>query len=143
MHKLIEYVCDELDELERKAGKDGKLSMSEIQYADTLAHMKKNLMKADEMSGEYSGYSNDQSMRGGRSYRNYSRNSYNDGGSYEGSYARDNRGRGSDAQRDAMGRYSGDGYSRADDFAQNMRMLMEDAPNDHVRKKLQSIMSEM
>ena len=52
MHKLMEYVCDELEELERKAEKGGKLSMAEIQYADTLAHMKKNLLKADEMTGE-------------------------------------------------------------------------------------------
>ena len=30
MHKLIEYICDELEELERKADKEGKLSMAEI-----------------------------------------------------------------------------------------------------------------
>ena len=57
MHKLYEYVCDELKDLEKKAEK-GNLSMQEIQYADTLAHLKKNLMKADEMMedefGEYS-----------------------------------------------------------------------------------------
>ena len=49
MHKLIEYICDELEELNRKAGKDGKLSMAEIQYMDTLAHAKKNLLKGEEM----------------------------------------------------------------------------------------------
>ena len=57
MHKLYEYICDELKGLEKKAEK-GNLSMQEIQYADTLAHLKKNLMKADEMMedefGEYS-----------------------------------------------------------------------------------------
>ena len=103
MHKLIEYCCDELEEIERKAGKGQKLSMQELQYADTLAHMKKNLMKADEMSGE-----------GEYSNRGYSRRmSYDDGRSYaypeenyvrpDGSYSR--RGR----SRDSMGRYSGDG----------------------------------
>lgn len=83
MHKLMEYICDELEELEKKAGKGNKLSMQEIQYADTLAHMKKNLLKADEMMGEGE-YSN----RGG-------------------SYA---RGRGDNARRDSMGRYSSEGY---------------------------------
>lgn len=40
MHKLINYICDELESIEKKAEK-GDLSMSELQYADTLAHLKK------------------------------------------------------------------------------------------------------
>lgn len=51
MHKLVQMICDELDEIERKAGNEGKLSMSEIQYIDTLAHAKKNLLKGEEMMG--------------------------------------------------------------------------------------------
>lgn len=80
MHKLMEYICDEIDELERKA-EGGKLSMAEIQYLDTLAHTKKNLLKADEMyeEGEYS----------------------MDGMSYA-------RGRRGNVRRDSMGRYSRD-----------------------------------
>ena len=111
MHKLIEYVCDELDELERKAEKDGKLSMAEVQYMDTLAHTKKNLLKADEMmeEGEYS-------MAGDRGVRSYVR-----GGR---SYAR-----GRNARRDSMGRYSREGYSMNDDIADRLRDLMEDAPD--------------
>ena len=50
MHKLIDYICDELEELENKLDKDGGLSMSEVQYMDLLAHTKKNLLK-DEYSG--------------------------------------------------------------------------------------------
>ena len=112
MHKLLEYACDELDEMERKVAKGGKLSMQDLQVADTLAHLKKNLMKCDEMEGG----SEDYSMRG------YSRRmSYDDGGSYadgnesyadgryvrpDGSYA---RGRGAGAKLDSMGRYSGEG----------------------------------
>ena len=81
MHKLLEYVCDELEELERKVDKGGKLSMAEMQYGDTLAHMKKNLLTADAMTGEdEEGYSN-----AGYSYA---------------------RGRGRNARRDSMGRYS-------------------------------------
>ena len=82
MHKLIEYVCDELEELERKADK-GKLSMTEMQYVDLLAHTKKNLLTADAMMEADDEYSND----GGSSYA---------------------RGRGRYAKRDAMGRYSYD-----------------------------------
>ena len=127
MHKLMDYVCDELDELERKADKGGKLSMSDIQYADTLAHLKKNMLKAEEMEGaEYSGSVD------GMSYRRM----YDDG-----SYA---RGRGRNARRDSMGRYSSDGYSRrSEDFKAELNDLMRDAPNDHVRQKMQNLMAEM
>ena len=44
MHKLIDFVCDELEDIEQKASK-GELSISDVQYADTLAHLKKNLLK--------------------------------------------------------------------------------------------------
>ena len=114
MHKLIEYCCDELEDIERKASKGQKLSMQELQYADTLAHMKKNLLKGEEMSGgsEYSsmGYSRRMSYDDGGSYRaadgvkNYVRpdGSYADVSSYA-------RGRGPGAARDSMGRYSSEG----------------------------------
>ena len=77
MHKLIDYICDEIDELERKADKDGKLTMGEVQYLDTLAHAKKNLLKAEEMDGGYSGRYDDRSYarrrdRMGRYTRGYS-----------------------------------------------------------------------
>lgn len=85
MHKLIEYICDELEELERKADKGGKLTMSEIQYGDVLAHFKKNLLTGDAMmEGEEEEYSN----ASGNSYA---------------------RGRGRNARRDSMGRYSREG----------------------------------
>ena len=48
MDKLLDYVCDELDEIEHKIDENGKLTSSEILYADTLAHIKKNLLKAEE-----------------------------------------------------------------------------------------------
>lgn len=111
MHKLMEYICGELEDIERKAGKGSKLSMQEIQYVDTLAHAKKNLMKCDEMEGGQESYS----MRG------YSRRmSYADGGSYDGEGSYDDgryvrpdgsyaRGRGPGAKRDSMGRYSSEG----------------------------------
>ena len=112
MHKLIEYICDELEELEHKADKD-KLTMAELQYVDLLAHAKKNLLTADAMmDAEDHEYSNDYS------------------------YA---RGRGTYAKRDSMGRYSRDmapyrmkdggmmyrGYSRADAKEEMIKELHE------------------
>ena len=132
MHKIYEYLCDELKNLEKKAESGQGLSMAELEYLDKLTETKKNLLKI-EMLEEDSEYSN--AMDGG-SYARGGR-----GGSYRGSYA---RGRGRGARRDAMGRYSSEGYSRAeDDFMADMRELMASAPNDRIRQKMQSIMSDM
>lgn len=130
MHKIYEYLCDELKDLEKKAESGQKLSMAELEYLNKLTETKKNLLKI-EMLEEDSEYSN--AMDGG-SYARGGR-----GRSYRSSYA---RGRG--ARRDAMGRYSSEGYSRAeDDFMADMRELMASAPNDRIRQKMQSIMSDM
>jgi hypothetical protein len=141
MHKLIDFVCDELEDIEQKASK-GELSISDVQYADTLAHLKKNLLKSEEMMEEFdAGYSSemrpmndtmrDGSYRGG-SYR------YDGGMSYA-------RGRGRNAARDSMGRYSSRGYSRDanEDFRAEVEELMQKAPDEHARAKLQSMLQTM
>lgn len=141
MHKLFKYACDELEELERKAEK-GKLSMAEVEYADKLAHLKKNILRADELMDE--GYSGDSYHDG-----SYDGMIYN--GSYEGRSMA--RGRGTNARRDSRGRYSSDGsytrYSRrgyamdGNDIVQELRSLMDDAPDERTRQKLQRFVSEM
>ena len=55
MHELINFACTELEELEDKA-KRGTLSMADVQYADTLAHMKKNLLAGESMMGKSHSY---------------------------------------------------------------------------------------
>lgn len=154
MHKLKEYVCKELKDLEYKSEKDGKLSASDLQYADMLAHLKKNLLKAEEMEKE-SEYSNAM----GRSYGRYY---YDDGMSYADSYEdrsydsqpgrsfvrpdgsyRDGgmsyaRGRRGNVKRDSMGR-----YSRADEMEQGIRKLMEIAPDEQTKNELRKLMENM
>ena len=142
MHKLIEYACDKLDELEKKAEK-GNLSMAETEYAEVLSSLKKNLLKGDilydevmEMDGEYSGAMRPMSDMGG-SYRG---GSYRyDGGM---SYA---RGRGSRAKRDSMGRYSSErGYSRDGmEMADQLRDLMKDAPDESVRRDIERLLRKV
>ncbi len=73
MHKLIDYACDKLDELDKKAEK-GNLSMAETEYAEVLSSLRKNLLKGDILydevmeDGEYSGNMGSMSyQRGGRS----------------------------------------------------------------------------
>lgn len=140
MHKIYEYLCDELKSLEKKAESGQQLSMAELEYLNKLTETKKNLLKI-EMLEEDSEYSNAMGGRGGnRGGRSYY--SMDDGMDMRGgSYA---RGRGRNAKRDAMGRYSSEGYSRAeDDFRADLEELIAMAPNDQIRQKMQRIMSDM
>lgn len=126
MHKLMEYICDELMEMEQKVMKEGQLSMQDLQIVDTLAHTKKNLLKAEEM--EEASYRSG-SYRGG-SY-GYEGNSYRRG-----------------ARRDSMGRYASSGYSRdeAEDsrnrMMQRLQQIMHDTPDERTRRKLDELASE-
>ena len=76
-------------------------------------------------------------------YDNRNGGSRNDGGSYA-------RGRGSNAKRDSLGRYSSGydygydrgnshGYSRHGDMAEELRRLMAEAPNDQIRMDIQRL----
>lgn len=123
MHKLVEYICDELEELERKADKDGKLSMTEIQYMDMLAHAKKNLLKGEEMMEE-----SEYSMDGNESYNM--------------SMA---RGRGRNARRDARGRYSSERGNRGDRSNRSYRDMSYDGMSyaDSMREMVDSIYNIM
>jgi len=134
MHKLIDYVCEELEELERKAEKEG-LSMAEVQYGDTLAHFKKNLLKSEEMMGEDEYSMADGSYARGDQYRR-------DGRFMRGSYA---RGRGRNARRDGMGRYSReDGYSMASkEMVEELHELMQDAPDEQTRKEFKKFIQRI
>ncbi len=126
MHKLMEFLCDEIDDLERKAEKEGTLSMAEVQYLDTLAHTKKNLLKAEEMSDD--GYSN----------RGYSRGDYRFEG--DGSYGRQSYAR----RRDAMGRYSSRGYSMGTEgMVSELRGMMHDAPDEMTKREFQKFITKI
>lgn len=151
MHKLYEYACDELKELEKKADKG--LSAAEIEYAAKLTELKKNILKIEmlEEDSEYSEEGRGGSYRG--SYRGGNQGGgsnqggnrgggSNRGGSYEGgSYA---RGRGRNARRDSMGRYSSEEYSMAaDDVIEQLEGMMDTAPDEKSRKKIRELISEM
>ena len=141
MHKIYEYLCDELKDLEKKAESGQQLSMAELEYLNKLTETKKNLLKI-EMLEEDSEYSNAMGNRGGNRGGGRSYYSMDDGMDMRGgSYA---RGRGRNARRGAMGRYSSEGYSRAeDDFRADLEELIAMAPNDQIRQKMQRIMSDM
>lgn len=125
MHKLMEYVCDELEKLEHKVDRDGKLSMAETEYLDTLAHTKKNLLKAEEMYGD-----DEYSSRGGV-YEDGMGGSYARGRTNQYSMRRYNK-------RDSRGR-----YSRNDGMIEDLRELMHSAPDDRTRQEFQKFIDKM
>lgn len=103
MHKIKEMLMAELYEYEEKAKKmsGGKISMQELEKIHKLTDTVKNIDKIEAL--EEGGYSEDGYYMGeGRIYGT----SYDGGSSYR-------RGRGRNAKRDSMGRYSreGEGYS--------------------------------
>ena len=79
MHRLLAYVNSELSDIERKVERDDALTMSEIQYADTLLRIKKNIHKTEEYADSYGGGY----MGRGRDARRDSRGRYADGGSHD------------------------------------------------------------
>lgn len=145
MHKLYELKDKLMDELEAYSqnGKFSKDDVEAIKYISSAIDHICNICE-DMDGGEYSGdmMPGDMNMTGGT----YARGGNRGGRSYRESYA---RGRGRNARRDSMGRYSReggsyDGYSMGDDdFRMEIKELMQDAPNEQIRQKLQRIMSEM
>lgn len=143
---ILKLVDNELEAI----NKNGKFrSREEIDSVYKLIDIAKDvhcIWRYEDEESEYSetGMSYD---RGGHSYRG---GSYDDGRSYA-------RGRGQNARRDSMGRYSRsdgmyrggrsyDGYSRGDakqDYIDNLRDLMETAPDDQTRQSIQRMIQQM
>lgn len=144
MNKDLLELCETLsrsiataNEKIRSAG--GKLSTGDTEYIDRLTHSLKSvkaIMKMDEEAEMDDGYSE----RYSRGYdRGSYRGSYNDGGSYA-----MGRGRGRYANRDSMGRYSrDDGYSRGGNMADELRDLMNMAPDDQTRQEMQRLVAKL
>lgn len=130
MHKIMEYVCKEMEDLEKKIEKNGGLTSSETQYLDTLAHTKKNLLKAEDMSEDEGSYRGSYGAGSYRRYMSFDEPMYAD-------RERTETSRYSTRRRDSMGRYSReDGYSRAesDDIIEELRGLMGDLPTGKQRE---------
>lgn len=120
IYELKEKLCDELEEYGSK-----KLDAGTLDVVDKLAHTIKNLDKIiesyeDEYSGAY-----DDGMMGGGNLRRYS----------------GARGRGRNARRDSMGR-----YSRADStemMVSELRELMNDAPDERTKMEFKKFIQKM
>lgn len=158
LYELCETISMELESCNEKIRQaNGKLSPGDIDYLDKLTHTMKSLKAVIGMlEAQDSGYSGHfwdgryyfdggNSMEGSSNRGSYEgasgRGSYEGGSSNRGSY-----GRGRNANRDRMGRYAERRYSRADaeeDFRTEIEELMNKAPDEQSRKKLEKLMQEM
>lgn len=106
LEELKEVVKRELE----KFGKQGDISVSNLEKIHKLSDLYKNLCKIEMLEEEAEGgYSEARSGRGGN---RGGRSSYDGGSSYDDDMTySERRGRGGNARRDSMGRYSSDGGS--------------------------------
>ena len=128
IEKIKKMLCKELDEYAMKT----KLSMADIDVIHKLTDTVKNLDKI-EMLEDDGGYSETRGGMSGRSYMHGS--SYDDDMMYS-----ERRGRGRNARRDSMGRYSSD----MDDYSEERmdRRYSRDDAKDHLMHKLGEMMED-
>ncbi len=126
LEKLKEALCEELD----KFGKSGDITVNSLEKIHKLTDTIKNIDKIMALE-ESEGYSETRGGRGG-SYMHGS--SYDDDMMYS-----ERRGRGRNAKRDRMGRYSSEG-GYAEDYRDGMYSY--DDAKDHMMSKLGSMMED-
>ena len=129
IEKIKKMLCKELDEYAMK----GKLTANDLEMVHKLTDTVKNLDKIALMSeNKEGGYSEARGGMRGRSYMGGS--SYDDDMMYS-----ERRGRGRNARRDSMGRYSSD----MDDYSEARmdRRYSRDDAKDHMMNKLGEMMS--
>lgn len=136
MHKLCDYLTDELKEMEDKVARGGKLSRTEIEDGKNIAKFKMALLTNDRMEQD-GGESEMYPYMGG--YRSYTGGRNNERMS-------DRRGMSNAQRRDSRGRYSGDDYSREDardDFIADLREVVMNAPDEHMKKRGNAFIREL
>jgi hypothetical protein len=130
IEKIKKMLCKELEEF----AETGKLKTpADISMLKDLTGAIKNIDKIEMYEEEKEGYSEARGgMRGGRSYMHGS--SYDDDMMYS-----ERRGRGRNAKRDSMGRYSSD---MDDDYSETRmdRRYSRDDAKDHLMRGLGSMM---
>jgi hypothetical protein len=131
IEKIKKKLCDELEEYAMKS----KLTMQDLEPLQLMTDIVKNLGKI-EMLEDDGDYSEARGMRGGRSYMGGS--SYDDDMMYS-----ERRGRGRNAKRDSMGRYSSEDGSSYDDYSEARmdRRYSRDDAKDHILNKMGEMMT--
>ena len=136
MHELYDLKDNLMSEL-KKYSREDDLNANSLDVIEAITDTIKNLDKIiDHCEMEENGYSN---ASYGRYMPPYAyENGMNNNNMSNNSYA---RGRGRNARRDSMGRYSSmNGYSRADDnMITELSNLAMNAPDENTRQQIQAM----
>jgi len=128
--EMKELLSEELDKLTNKQ----EITLGRLETIDKLTHSIKSLATIIAMEEE----------QGGKSSRR-SRNSYDNGGSYD-DYSMDESMTGASGRhRDSMVRYARDNYSGTrskDNFMEKLHLLVKEAP-DSMREDVQMFVNDM
>lgn len=136
MHELCDTISEAIAEANEKIRSGGgRLTAGDVDYVDKLTHALKSVKATIAMMEDEDGASGFYPM----SYADGSRDSgmsnrYSRGRSYA-------RGR-TNARRDSMGRYSST-YSRDGGMVEELRELMEDAPDEQTRQEFQKFIRKI
>ena len=128
LHELCETLSREVgDANEKIRSAGGKMTSGDLEYIDRLTHALKSVKTTIAMMEAEDGESGRYSMP----HYGYG-NSYNYGGSYR-------RG------RDSMGRYTSrrGGYSYDDGMIEELRSLMENAPDERTKSEFRQFIAKM
>lgn len=141
IEKLKKKACKELEDYAERP----KLSLQDWEVIHMLTDTEKNLDKIEMLEEESGGYSEARGGRGGRSSYAMGGSSYDDDMMYS-----ERRGRGRNAKRDSMGRYSSEGGMSYDDYSeedsyrggQGGRGYSRDDAKDHLMNKIGEAMRD-
>ena len=128
IEKIKKMLCKELDEYAMKQ----KLTGGDLDMIWKLTDTVKNLDKIEMLEEESEGYSEARGGMRGRSYMH--------GSSYDDMMYSERRGRGRNARRDSMGRYSSDMDEDYSEMRTDRRYSRDDA-KDHMMNKLGEMMT--
>lgn len=146
VEKIKKALTKELDEYAEKT----KFTSSDIEMLYKVTDIVKNLDKIEMLEESGEGYSEGRGGRGRSSY-NMGGSSYDDDMMYS-----ERRGRGRNARRDSMGRYSSEGGNSYDEYSedgslyggsydrggQNSRTYSRDDAKGHMMHKLGAMMED-
>lgn len=137
--QIKDMLCDELEAIAKKK----ELTTNSLDVLYKGVDILKDISTIKAMEQEYpdEGYSRDGYSRDGYSQGYWGRMPYymyDDGNSYA-------RGRGANARRDSMGRYSSDGrsYDYSGDTREELQRLMNSAQSDREREAIRNALDSM
>ena len=144
IYKLKDMLCKELEEY----GERSQLDSNSLNMVDTLAHALKNVDKVIEYKemDDYSEAMSREGMSRDGMPRGYSRGTIEDGmGHYHWpQYTRySERSMNGDGSYRYSRRMSRNGYSGNEEMVDQLREMMEEAPDENSRKELQRLISKM